>query len=221
MRQDSYIAPWAGVNGDDRKRIIPNLFVNYFRGDAGHNEQLSLSPQVTINASTQFSASLGVNASTAHADNQWYGNFDTSGTHYTFAHLDQRTLSLTADLGYTVTTTLSIQWHLQPFVSRGTYSSIRELNNPRSASYDGRYKAYFDTTVTNHPGGVDSKQFNSNLVLRWEYRPGSTLFVVWTQGRDGFTPFAGPNGMSGDFRDLFHLHPDNTFLVKVSYWLNE
>ncbi len=221
VRQDSYIAPWAGINGDDRKRIIPNLFLNYFRGDAGHNEQLSLSPQVTINASTRFSASLGVNATTAHADNQWYGNSDTLGTHYTFAHLDQRTLSLTADLGYTVTTTLSIQWHLQPFVSRGTYSNIRELNDPRSASYDGRYKAYFDTTVTNHPGGVDSKQFNSNLVVRWEYRPGSTLFVVWTQGRDGFKPFAGPNGMSGDFRDLFHLHPDNTFLVKVSYWLNE
>ena len=221
VRQDSYIAPWAGINGDDRKRIIPNLFVNYFRGDAGHNEQLSLSPQVTINASTRVSASLGVNATTAHADNQWYNNYDTAGTHYTFAHLDQRTLSLTADLGYTVTTTLSIQWHLQPFVSRGTYSNIRELNNPQSVSYDGRYKAYFDTTVTNHPGGVDSKQFNSNLVLRWEYRPGSTLFVVWTQGRGGFTPFAGPNGMSGDFRDLFHLHPDNTFLVKVSYWLNE
>ncbi len=68
---------------------------------------------------------------------------------------------------------------------------------------------------------MDSKQLNSNLVVRWEYRPGSTLFVVWTQGRNGFTPFAGPDGMRGDFRDLFHLHPDNTFLVKVSYWLNE
>src|SRR5258707_9035750 len=128
VRQNSYIAPWAGINGDDRKRVIPNFFMNYFRGDAGHNEQLSLSPQVTVNASTQFSASFGVNATTAHADNQWYGSFDTAGAHYTFAHPDQPTLSLTAHLGYTLTTTPSIQGPLPPVLSRGPSPHIRELH---------------------------------------------------------------------------------------------
>jgi hypothetical protein len=220
VRQDPYIAPWMGIQGDDRHRIIPSLWINYFRGDAGHNSSLNLNPQLTMNASTRFSTTLGLNWTANRADNQWFGNFDTLGTHYTFAYLKQQTLSLTADLGYTVSTTLSVQWHLQPFVSRGTFSNVRELADPRSASYGGRYQAYFDTTVTNHPGGVDSKQFNSNLVVRWEYRPGSTLFVVWTQGRDAFAPLAAPGGMSGDLRGLFDLHPDNTFLVKISYWLN-
>ena len=63
------------------------------------------------------------------------------------------------------------------------------------------------------------KQFNSNFVVRWEYRPGSTLFVVWTQGRNGYQPVPGPNGVGGDLHDLFALRPDNTFLVKLSYWL--
>ena len=74
--------------------------------------------------------------------------------------------------------------------------------------------------MRNNPGGLDFKQFNSNLVVRWEYRPGSTIFVVWTQGRGDYQSLAGPDGLRGDFSNLFQLHPNNTFLVKASYWLN-
>jgi hypothetical protein len=58
------------------------------------------------------------------------------------------------------------------------------------------------------------------VVFRWEYRPGSTLFMVWNHGRQGSTEVAGEHGFHTDVRDLFALHPANTFLVKVSYWLN-
>lgn len=217
VRQDPYLAPWFGFNGDDRHKIIPSFFSNFFFGDAGHNSSVNLQPQVTYNASTRFNVSVGANISTQHNDNQWYATYTGVPT---FAHLDQRTLGLTADLGYTVTTNLSVQWHIAPFVSRGTYSNIRELANPASTSYDARYQPYPDTSVTNHPGGLDFKQFNSNLVVRWEYRPGSTIFVVWTQGRQDFQSLAGPDGLRGDFNNLFNLHPNNTFLVKASYWLN-
>jgi hypothetical protein len=222
IRQDPYVAPWWTIQGDDRHRIIPSINGNYFRGDAGRNSTLNISPQVTVNASTRLSASLGASIARNISDNQWYNNVtDSAGTvHYTFAHLDQRTVSLTANLSYAVSTVLSIQWYLAPFVSRGTYSNVRELANPAAAAYDARYRPYGDTTVTNNPGGVDSRQFNSNFVVRWEYRPGSTIFLVWTQGRNAFDPVANPRGLSGDFDNLLHLPPDNTFLVKVSYWLN-
>ncbi|HEX3927352.1 MAG TPA: DUF5916 domain-containing protein [Gemmatimonadales bacterium] len=221
VRQDPYIAPWFQIQGDDRHRIIPSLAGNYFESSEGRNSSLTLGPQLTLNASTRITATVGANVSRNIADNQWYGNFITGATqHYTFAHLDQTTVSLTGNLGYTFTPSLSVQWYLQPFVSRGTFSNLRELANPGAAAYDARYQPYADTSLTNNLGGVDSKQFNSNFVVRWEYRPGSTLFVVWTQGRSGFIPQAGPNGVSGDFRDLFHLPADNTFLVKLSYWLS-
>ena len=77
-----------------------------------------------------------------------------------------------------------------------------------------------DTAVSNHPGGFNYKQFRSNVVFRWEYRPGSTLFVVWSQGRQGSSDVAGTRGFGGDIGDLFTLRPDNSFLVKLSYWLN-
>ena len=81
---------------------------------------------------------------------------------------------------------------------------------------DPKFKPYLGTVAS----GFNFKQFNSNVVLRWEYRPGSTLFVVWTQGRGDFLGGTGTRSLAGDFRDLFGLHPENTFLVKASYWLN-
>jgi hypothetical protein len=67
---------------------------------------------------------------------------------------------------------------------------------------------------------VNFKQLRTNTVLRWEYRPGSILFLVWQQGRDAFA--ASPTGFSvrRDMGELLELHPNNTFLLKMSYWFN-
>ncbi|MFI5311201.1 MAG: hypothetical protein ACHQQ3_08225, partial [Gemmatimonadales bacterium] len=69
--------------------------------------------------------------------------------------------------------------------------------------------------------GFAYRLLRSNTVLRWEYRPGSTLFVVWTQGREGHDGTYTKEDWSGQGRELFALHPDNTFLVKVAYWMNK
>lgn len=100
------------------------------------------------------------------------------------------------------------------------FSRVREVTDARAERYEDRLQAYGDTAVTNNPRAFNVKEFRSNLVLRWEYRPGSTLFVVWTQGRDDFEPFRGERSMGGDFDRLFQAYPKNTFLVKMSYWLN-
>ncbi|HUC39463.1 MAG TPA: DUF5916 domain-containing protein, partial [Gemmatimonadales bacterium] len=115
----------------------------------------------------------------------------------------------------------SLQVYAQPFISKGTYSNVRELSaTPRTADYDSRYQAYADTSYTNNIGGFNFKQFRSNVVFRWEYRPGSTLFFVWSQGRQGSEGVEGTQSFSGDMNDLFDLRADNSFLVKASYWIN-
>ena len=58
-------------------------------------------------------------------------------------------------------------------------------------------------------------------VLRWEFRPGSTMFAVWTHERDGFDPRFRDRAFNSEYSDLFALHPDNTFLIKLAYWLNQ
>ena len=155
-------------------------------------------------------------------DAQWYGNFtDSTGTtHYTFAHLGQITGVLTGRVDYTFTPNLTIQVYAQPFVSKGTYSDVRELADPRADEYGARFQPYADSTVAADPGGFNFKQFRSNVVLRWEYLPGSQLFFVWQTGRSAFDPLEGDRSVTGNLRDLFDLRSDDTFLLKASYWIN-
>jgi hypothetical protein len=218
VRADPYFAPWAGFEGDQRRPIIPYFFVNYWRADGGRSTSLNLSPSVDFRVSTQFRASLGLSLSHDVNDWQFHGVVTDSGTgtrHYTFAHLDQKTASVSLRVDYTASPTLTVQAYASPFVSKGPYSNVRELANPRADRYDDRFQAYSAT-----PGQENFKAFNSNVVLRWEYRPGSTLFVVWSQGRVDQNDIDTSRPMTRDFRRLFDQHPQNSFLVKVSYWLN-
>jgi len=128
---------------------------------------------------------------------------------------------VTVRFNYTFTPNLSLQTYAQPFISKGTYSNVREVSStPRADDYDDRYAPYGDASVTSDPGGFNFKAFQSNVVMRWEYKPGSTLFVVWNQGRQGYDNIEGSENFHGDVQNLFNLHPANTFLVKLSYWLN-
>ena len=170
-----------------------------------------------MRVASQFIGSVVLNLSHSINDVQYVGTVtDAAGAHYAFAHLDQKTASLSFRLDYTASTTLTLQAYASPFVSKGHYSRVRELVSPRAEQYDDRYAAYSGTS----PGDFNFKQFNSNLVMRWEYRPGSTLFVVWSQGRDDFEPTRGTRSFRGDFGRLFNAYPRNTFLVKMSYWLS-
>ena len=223
VRQDPYLAPWAGLNGDDRKAIVPYFWVNYWRGDRGQSRSINLSPEVDFKVASRFTAALIPSYTRTTNEVQPLGpSTDTSKvTHYLFAHLEQKQFAVTLRFTYPFTATTSLQVYAQPFVSKGTYSNVRELSaTPRATDFASRYRAYADTAVTNHPGGFNFKQFRSNVVFRWEYRPGSTLFVVWSQGRQGSEAVEGTRGFGGDVGDLFTLRPDNSFLVKLSYWIN-
>jgi hypothetical protein len=221
IRQDPYVAPWLGIEGDDRKSLVPDLWVNYWLGDRGRSERLSLEPTVEFKVSSRFTTSLGAFYESNRNDTQYFGTFSdpTGREHYTFAHLEQKTLSLTWRLGYTFTPNTTLQIYASPFISKGTYSDVREIREPRSASYDDRYQPYADAAVPDDPGGFNVKEFRSNVVFRWEYRPGSTLFLVWSQGREGVGDREGTKSFGGDLGDLFRERANHTFLVKMSYWL--
>jgi hypothetical protein len=223
VRQDPYLAPSVFIGGDDRRRLVPYFYVNYFRGGAGHAHRLSMGPELSLKLSTRFTASVSIDWSRNNTGSQWYGNAaDSLGvTHYGFARLRQTTVATTARLNYTISPIMTLQVYAQPFISKGSYSDLRELSaTPRAAAYDDRYQPYYDATLAADPGGFNYKQFRSNVVFRWEYLPGSILFVVWSHGRQGAVGQEGTADVAGDLRDLFRLPADNTFLVKASYWLN-
>jgi hypothetical protein len=221
VRQDPYLAPWIVIEGDDRHSLLPTFSVNYNRGDQGRSETINLEPEIELKVASRFTTSLAASYNHNRNDLQYFGTFTDVGgeQHYTFAHLDQQTLSLTWRLGYTFTPTTTLQIYASPFVSKGTYSDVREIAEARASSYDARYTPYDDPTVAANPGGFNFQQFRSNVVFRWEYRPGSTLFLVWSQGREGSAPLEGTQSFRGNLEELFGRRANDTFLIKLSYWL--
>jgi hypothetical protein len=219
LKVEPSLSPWAGIEGDDRHALVPSFWVNYTRVDGGRSTFLNLNPSLQLKVSTRFSTSLSLDYSRNHDDSQWFGNVtdDAGVEHFTFADLQQRTLGVTLRLNYTFTPNTSLQLYANPFVSKGTYSRVRELADPNADAYDDRFQPY---AAADDPGGFNVKQFRSNAVFRWEYRPGSTLFLVWSQGREHSAPLRGDRSFWGDFDELFGQRANDVFLVKVSYWLS-
>lgn len=222
LRVEPTFSPWAGLQGDTRKAIVPSLWVNYSRADGGRSHYVNLNPQLTLKVATRFSTTVSANVSWNKDDSQWFGNLtDSTGRlHYTFAALDQRTLGLTMRLNYTFSPSTSFQLYANPFISKGSYSRVRELADARATAYDRRFTAYGDPAALAANPGFNVQQLRTNAVFRWEYRPGSTLFLVWSQGRQAFEPEQGNDSFGGDLGNLLSQRADNRFLVKISYWLN-
>ena len=221
LRQSSYGAPWIEISGDQRQMLFPDVFAQIVRTDEGLTRRTYVNPSLQVRVSSRTTPSLGVSYSHNEENTQWFDNFrDTTGvTHYTFAHLDWTTVGITFRLDYTASPTLTFQLYLNPFVSKGTYSDVREVSNARAEKYSDRFTPYTGPAAAN-PGGFNFKAFNSNTVLRWEYRPGSSLYLVWTQGRQASENLEGTRTLSGDLDHLFQQHPADTFLIKVAHWFD-
>jgi hypothetical protein len=220
LRQSKGFFPWFGVNGDSRKKIVPSMWVNLGYWDEGQSNNYWLSPYLEFRLSTRLQAEVG--AGIGHDENhtQWLGNFtdDADVTHYSFAHLDQRTLSMNVRVNYTIRPNMTVEFYGEPFATQGEYTDVREVTAPTAAVYGDRFTPY--TPPADADLAFNFIQLRTNAVMRWEYRPGSTLFLVWTHGRDRGSNLL-QESWRDDYRDLFDLHPDNTFLIKIAYWLNK
>ncbi|HEY0529107.1 MAG TPA: DUF5916 domain-containing protein [Gemmatimonadaceae bacterium] len=205
---------------DPRAVVAPSIAAIYTVGDEGHSTLWRVRPYVTVRARSNLSWELGTRYQRNRNDTQWFDNLGVIGsdtTHYLFAHLDQELLSFTNRVNYTASTTVSFQFYAEPFLTTGRYFNVRQLAAPRSPVYEERYKPY---ALATDDASFNIKQLRGSAVVRWEYRPGSTVFFVWTQGRDQDDRNPGSFSPTRDFRDLFAARPDNAFLVKASYWVN-
>ena len=217
LRLSAMSSALVNVSTDPRGTIVPSLAAIYTIGDGGRSTLWRVRPYVRVRARSNLNWELGTRYQKNRDNTQHYANYGVIGadtTHYVFAHLHQDLLSFTARLNYTASPNLSLQLYAEPFVTSGAYSSPRELAAPRAGDYDQRFRPV-DRTLD----GFNQKEFNASAVLRWEYRPASTLFLVWTQGRQQDDRDAGTFDASRDYQNLFGARPDNTFLVKVAYWV--
>ena len=209
-------ATWYYSGSDNRRNIIFG-YNGYHEADGEGTTRHNIGPNVTWRPTSATSVSVGFRYNTNDDHAQWVANEETEGqpTRYVFAKLKQRTSAFTFRVNYTLTPDLSFQSYAEPFVSAGDYSDYKELVDGRAAAYNDRYGPYA------YQGNADFniRSFRTTNVLRWEYKPGSSLFVVWQQSRADEGDF-GDFEFGRDFGGVFGAPAYNVFLVKLSYWFN-
>lgn len=221
LRIEPLASFWVGFDTDDRNSLVGSFWVGHDQGGEGSSSRLSLEPSLTLKLGSRLNSSLGLEWSHAREDAQWFGNSVDAGgaAHHTFAALDQETAGLTWRLNYTLSPSTSFQFYANPFVSKGTWSRVRELADPRAERYQDRYQPWLGESAQ-APGGFNVRELRANAVLRWEYRPGSTLFLVWSRGGSGEDAQAGQRSMIADLRQSLREQAENRLMLKLSYWLN-
>ncbi len=207
---------WYYLGSDSRRALSAN-YNGYHEADGHGTRRHNIGPSVTWRPTSASSVSTGFRYNINNDDSQWVANEESDGqpTRYVFGRLRQRTAAFTFRVNYTLTPTLSIQTYAEPFVSAGEYAHYKQLVDGRAPEYERRYAPY----AYSDDADFNIRSFRTTNVLRWEYKPGSSLFVVWQQGRSG-------DGAVGDFRfgrdfgGVFSAPAHNVVLVKFSYWLN-
>jgi hypothetical protein len=207
---------WQYFNTNDRRPVSFHWF-SFVNNDWNGSRAFELVPRIAVRPASALSAELGFRWNNNKDDAQWIEKVEREGEidRHLFGRLHQTTVAITTRLNYTITPNLSLQLYGEPFVSSGDYEHYKELVAGRAARHADRYAPFA------HADDEDFSvlSFRTTNVLRWEFKPGSTLFVVWQQSREG----DGDDGrfrFGRDFRDVFSTGATNTLLVKFAYWVN-
>jgi hypothetical protein len=223
---------------DSRKKLSFGAGIYHSQGKSDSFSYLEYDASLTYQPFNAFTISLNPNYAINKSKTQYVTETDFNASpRYIMAELDQKTLSASIRLNYTINPNLTIQYYGQPFISKGNYKAFNRVTNPTAAKYNDRISIFNSNQIAfdapndtynvdeNADGTVDYKisnpdfsvvEFHSNLVVRWEYIPGSEIFLVWSQGIVGN---ASPKDdlFSGLNAQVFGSKPDNIFLIKATY----
>jgi hypothetical protein len=200
------------IGTDSRKRFRLSTDA-HFNGDevGGYSRSFNLS--LNLQPRPQVQASISTGYTHARDSAQWIRNDDVTGDgveDHVYGTLDRDVVNMTARGTYAFTRDMTLEIYLQPFVAVGDYFDIRRLAKPKSFEFE-------PVVIADNPD-FNSKSLRSNVVFRWEYRRGSTLYLVWNMSNsDDDRP-----GRFSAFRDLrsgFGAAGTQVLMVKFNYWL--
>jgi hypothetical protein len=239
----------TNINTDSRKRVNVSSNANWSRGDKG-NMSWGAGAGVNIRAASNLNLSFNPSFNRSTAVMQYVNVFADPtataffGNRYVLSDLLQKTLSFDTRINMTFTPTLTFELYAQPFISSVHFRRFKQVAAPRTQTLQvfgedvgtitaeqdasGRVDSYTIDPDGNGPAApfIQSnpdfvlRSLRGNAVLRWEYRPGSTLFLVWTRTSSDFDQGVGDFRFSRDTDALLGAKADNIFLLKVNFWLN-
>lgn len=232
------------IRTDSRKPIIFELGGNYEQSEKG-SYSFRVSPEIEMNLGTRLRLEIEPGYSKQVQIAQYIDSFedetavDMFGSRHIVAQLDRKTVSAELRIDYTFTPKLSFQAYIQPYMTIGSYSHFKEFEKPESYDFieygknadmeiieegsDGYY--LYPNSINGNEIYIENPDFNykaliGSAVLRWEFRPGSTLYIVWTRnGSDEQNP--GVFNFNRDIKNLLNAESDNVFAVKLTYWFGK
>ncbi len=241
MRRPIGVGPNMYITSDYRKKVYANLNLGGFQGfehtvkSRNANLQITLQPLNALNISVAGSYQYYWRRQDQFVENIQF----PGGTRSIVSSVKQKTLRFTARINYNITPDLTLQYYGQPYITRPVYSNFAYVSNPMAKKFNDRFHVFTSNEILfdnasgsyiideNHDGAIDYSfgkpdfnfvQFRSNLVVRWEYRRGSELYLVWSQGNtpDAFADLNTPLPKSL-FDNIFADQGRNIFLVKWTY----
>jgi hypothetical protein len=226
---------WLDVTTDTRKPVWWSLSASGGQVWIPGETEARLDLGATIQARSNLDLFIGPSLYGRNDPMQYVEEVvDTAGaTHYVFARIRQWSTALTLRLDWTFSPRLSLQAYAQPFLASGTYSELKDVDAPDARRYEDRF-TLIDGTSYSLVDGVYTvrtptasyqlaqpdfsfRQLRSTVVLRWEYRPGSTVFAIWSHGRTS----EGADGryqLGRDLRALANAEGEHVFMLKANYW---
>jgi hypothetical protein len=225
------------LNTDRSRRVSFKLHNTGLASSDGITRQYMLEPGINFRIGNHFYIETEFEF-THNTDNFIYVTQERAGQdlQYIMAKIRQQTYNFTLRLNYNITPDISIQYYGSPFISSGIYSDFKRAADTHSRNISERYHAFNGQEITydeatndylvsegtkNYSFGnpdFSFREFRSNLVARWEYRPGSTLYLVWENNRTNSSNIY-YSSASKNLDYLFEYKPTNILMVKLSFWL--
>ena len=228
----------VGVGSDRRKKLSGGFNFNTGKGDQQYSSSTRFNIHLTYRPIPALNLSLSPGYSISSKDFKYVSTEEINGKDiYLVSSIEQTVFSASLRVNFSFSPDLSLEYWGQPFLFSGNYSGFKKVIFPDQKDFDTQFYKYAPDEITydevsneylvddNGDGDADFSfsnpdfsfmEFRSNMVLRWEFVPGSTFFFVWSQERNNYSG-DGDFDFGGDFDQLFQAHPTNIFLLKFSY----
>ena len=226
---------WIGTNNQKKFRFSFNNW--YYWGDQNYAKSYGLNFNVTIRPMDAMTISISPRYNRSRNDLQYVTDLSVGDeSRYILGTVSQQTYAASLRLNYNITPNLTLEYWGQPFIATGQYDDFKRVTEPNSENYNSRFSLFnneeisFDTeenvfrvaesnmgeTYDFYNPDFNRVDFRSNFVVRWEYIPGSVLFLVWANNGSVFNQDQDNsfNTLSSQFRNL---DATNTFLIKYTY----
>ncbi|MEJ7597628.1 MAG: DUF5916 domain-containing protein [Kofleriaceae bacterium] len=235
LRVNNFYNGWIQVDTDSRKSIQAYVFANGGQQPATDTIDGGIEAGLKIQAASNIDIDIGPRYSYRNDALQYVDTaIDDNGLpHYVYARINQATLAMTTRVNWTFSPKLSLQAYAQPFIATGRYRDYKDIDNPAAKQYEDRFTpidgtdyALVDGTYRVNQNGryefarpdFSFGQLRSTVVLRWEYRPGSSVFAIWSHGQTA-TDDDGRFDFNRNSDNLFSADSEDVVMVKANYWI--